>query len=182
MSSLVDVVDKTDTLTGVSIDSDEAHDKNLAHRCVAVFVFDMSGRLYLQVHKVSGGKLDHSVGGHVDSGEDYITAAKREMAEEINIEGVNLQTITEGYYSPERSRTHMFGIYECTAPKDWVFVPNDEVEEIYPEALEDIVLKMNKYPENFTGGFINTMAKYLAVKDLPYVLDHENITKDWRTK
>lgn len=158
-----DEVDKRDIPTGRKITKQQAHDEKLVHRCVAVFVFDKKGNLYVQPHVKSNGRLDHTVGGHVDDGEDYLTAAKREMAEEIGLEDVELEELATSYYSQERTQVHMFAIYRCTAPDDWVFEPNDEVHELKLMKLEEIVGQMNSNPENFTGGFINTMKKYLEV-------------------
>jgi ADP-ribose pyrophosphatase YjhB (NUDIX family) len=118
------------------------------------------------VHKKGGGLLDHAVGGHVDAGEDYQTAAYREADEELGIRDTEFQEVATGFYSDEKSYIHMFGIYECTPPDAWKFIPNDEVEEIFPETLENIVAKMERQPELFTGGFLNTMREYRKIKGL----------------
>jgi isopentenyldiphosphate isomerase len=164
--TLIDIVNRDDTPTGHQATKQEAHEQGLVHRCVAVYVFDEQGRLYVQVHKAGGGLLDHSVGGHVDAGEDYVTAAYRETAEELGIEGVELTEIATGFYSDEGSRIHVFGIYECQPGAGWKFTPNDEVEEIIPETLEGVIAKMEQTPELFTGGMINTMREYRRIKGL----------------
>ena len=173
MKEYFDEVDKDDVPTGRKVTKQEAHDNWIIHRCVAVFVFDDQGRLYVQEHLKSDRHLDHTVGGHVASGEDYKTAAIREAEEEIGLTGVALKEIMTGYYSLERRYIHMFGIYECVAPADWKFVPNDEVDVIYPLPVEEIVRAMNERPEKFTGGFINTMKKYLEVNKLPHKVEVE---------
>jgi hypothetical protein len=38
---------------------------------------------------------------------------------------------------------------------------------------------MNEAPSKFTPGFINTMAKYLEVKNLPYELGISSIRQNW---
>jgi len=169
MATLLDEVDMQDRLTGRQVTKQEAHDKRLLHRCVAIYVFDEQGCLYVQVHKKSGGLLDNSVGGHVDAGEDYFVAAKREGEEELGLHDVALRELTTGLYSDEGKYLHMFGLYECH-PKDWKFVPNDEVEQVIPMELEEIVVQMNDDPMRFTAGFIRTMRTYIDVKNLPLVL------------
>ncbi len=61
----------------------------LIHRTVHVIVTDSGGRLLLQkrpLHKdTQPGKWDTAVGGHVDPGEDYEQAARREMTEELGV-------------------------------------------------------------------------------------------------
>ncbi|MET0779346.1 MAG: hypothetical protein ABWY71_00775 [Candidatus Saccharimonadales bacterium] len=68
----VQEVDEHDKLTGRVFSRKAACDGSsmVLHRCAAVYVFDVQGRVYIQTHKKSG-RFDHSVGGHVDAGEVY---------------------------------------------------------------------------------------------------------------
>jgi 16S rRNA (adenine1518-N6/adenine1519-N6)-dimethyltransferase len=166
MSALLDIVDQDDQLIGRQASKQEAHDEKLIHRCVAVYVFDAQGRLYVQVHKKSGGLLDHSVGGHVDAGEDYATAAYREADEELGIRDVAFSELVTRLYSDEGTFIHMFGIYECQPGKDWLFQSNEEVAEIIPYEIKDIIALMEASPGRFTGGFINTMREYRRIKGI----------------
>lgn len=163
---LLDEVDEHDVPTGRQVTKQEAHDGKLWHRCIAIYVFDPQGRLYMQVHKKGGGLLDHSVGGHVDTGEDYKTAAYREAEEELGLQGEELTELATGYYSDEAVMMHRFGIYECHPGPNWKFVPNDEVEEIIPMTLEEVFAKVEASPELFTGGFRNTLKEYRRLKGL----------------
>ncbi len=65
----------------------------LLHPVVHLHVFNKNGQLYLQKRSknkdVQPGKWDTSVGGHIDSGEDVITALKREAFEELGIKNDN---------------------------------------------------------------------------------------------
>lgn len=166
MAKLTEIVDEQDNPTGQRVARQTAHDQRLPHRCIAIFVFDEQGRLYVQVHKKSEGLLDNSVGGHVDADETYDVAAKREGEEELGLHGVELQRLETGIYSDEGSYIHIFGLYECY-PESWHFVPNDEVEEIIPMAIEDIVQQMNQDPMRFTAGFICMLRAYIELKGLP---------------
>lgn len=158
-----DLVDEHDNVIGVT-DKPTAHASRQLHRVVAVYVFNSSGELYVQVHKKSGGRYDHSVGGHVSQGEDYATAASREADEEVGIKQPLTHLST--FYSDEGTYLHMFGLFECVADKSWHFQPNDEVEEIIPMKLDDVRSLMLSVPEKFTGGFIGTMREYCRVKGL----------------
>lgn len=158
---LIDLVDINDNVIGVT-DKPTAHAKKQIHRVAAVYVFNSAGQLYVQVHKSSGGLYDHSVGGHLSKGENYEAAAVREAEEELGI----LQPLTNHavFYSDEGKYLHMFGLLSCVADKHWKFIPNEEVEEIIPMKIEEIVSQMKHRPHLFTHGFINTMQEYLKVK------------------
>lgn len=186
MVEYFDVVDERDEPTGELTTKAEAHADGTIHRLVAVYVFDGNGRLYVQDHKASG-LLDHSVGGHVAAGEDYQVAAIREAEEELSLTNQQIQKVFTGLYSDERFdltvqttvQVHQFGIFECRPASDWLFAPNDEVETIMPMELSEVVRLMHETPGKFTPGFLNTMAKYLEVKQLPHTMDMEKIRRNW---
>jgi isopentenyldiphosphate isomerase len=83
-----DVVDGRDEVIGRA-PRREVHARGLWHRAIHVLVFDRSGRVFLQKRSLrkdsSPGLWDSSCSGHVDSGEDYDTAARRELGEEIGL-------------------------------------------------------------------------------------------------
>jgi isopentenyldiphosphate isomerase len=67
----------------------EVHATGLWHRAVHILVFDGGGRVFLQkrslLKDLSPGLWDSSCSGHLDAGEDYDTAAVRELGEEIGV-------------------------------------------------------------------------------------------------
>lgn len=160
---LFDLVDKQDNVIGVT-DKLTAHSTGQIHRVAAVYVFDKEGRLYVQVHKKSGGLYDHSIGGHISKGETYEEGAKREAEEELGITQP-LEKMSVFYSDEGEDMQHMFGLFRCVADNEWRFVPNDEVEQIVPMDLADIRALMSTNPEKFTGGFMNTMKEYLRIAD-----------------
>lgn len=85
---IFDVVDENDVVVGRKTRG-EVHAQKLMHRAVHVFVHDKKGQLLLQKRSmfkdVHPGTWDSSVAGHVDAGEDYQTAATRELEEEMGI-------------------------------------------------------------------------------------------------
>jgi isopentenyl-diphosphate delta-isomerase len=106
-----DVVNERDEVVRQALRRD-VHANHWWHRAVHVQVFDAGGRIFLQkrsmLKDLSPGLWDSSCSGHVDAGEDYDTAAVRELAEEI---GVRITT------PPER----WFRIDACE-PTGWEFV------------------------------------------------------------
>lgn len=82
---------------------EEAQAKNLVHRIVIVYIVNDRGNVLLQKRgpKVQfPNRWDHSAAGHVDAGEEYESAAKRELAEELGVEGIALQEVA--YYHKYR--------------------------------------------------------------------------------
>lgn len=67
----------------------DVHAHGWWHRAVHVMVFDAAGRVFLQkrsmLKDLSPGLWDSSCSGHLDAGEDYDTAARRELGEEIGV-------------------------------------------------------------------------------------------------
>ncbi|MDF2461634.1 MAG: hydrolase, partial [Candidatus Saccharibacteria bacterium] len=167
----LDRVNERDEIIGTT-DKVTAHRERHLHRVAAVFIFAPDGRLYVQHHKNSG-LLDNSVGGHVVKGESYDAAASREAAEEVGLN--DPLTYVTDVYTDDRSFTegvamHMIRLYECTPSPEWSFVPNDEVEELELMELEEVVDHVNERPEDFTRGFIRSLAAYIQVRHLPYKL------------
>lgn len=160
---LLDLVDENDVVIGVT-DKLVAHAKHQPHRIAAVFVFSKTGELYVQIHKKSGGRYDHSVGGHVLQGETYAAAAQREAKEELGITQLISEVTT--LYSSGGSCVHIVGLFECFVGEDWVFIPNDEVEEIIPIKLDDIRKMMIEKPEKFSSDFLATVREYCNLKGL----------------
>jgi isopentenyldiphosphate isomerase len=160
MAELLDIVNVDDRVIGIT-DKETAHQTGQLHRVVAVYVLNNIGELYVQIHKSSGGLFDHSVGGHVSSGESYEEAAIREADEELNITEPLTHLAT--FYSQDEPYRHMFGLFSCTVNEEWEFVPNDEVSEVVPMPIDNVFLLMKSNPEKFTGGFLNTMEEYLRI-------------------
>lgn len=96
---LVDIVDEEDCVVD-QVSRSEMRAHRLRHRAVFVAVTDGRGRLL--VHRRSPDKdvwpgwCDIAVGGVVVSGEDYLTAAHRELAEEIGIRADELVALDAG--------------------------------------------------------------------------------------
>jgi len=88
-ADIVDLVNENDEVVGRGLRSHCHGNPALIHRAVHVLVINIDGDLLLQLRAISKdiqpGKWDTSVGGHLDSGEDFHSAAVREMAEELGI-------------------------------------------------------------------------------------------------
>ncbi|MEM6822532.1 MAG: NUDIX domain-containing protein [Verrucomicrobiota bacterium] len=86
---LFDVVDNNDQIIGQQPRS-VVHAQGLFHRAVHILVFNKKDEVLLQLRSSTKDRhpntWDSSAAGHVDAGEDYLTAASREFAEELGTE------------------------------------------------------------------------------------------------
>ncbi len=85
---LFDIVDENDAVTGTAPRS-EVHAKGLFHRAAHIWIFNSKGEVLIQLRSPQKDRhpttWDSSAAGHVDSGENYDTAAAREVVEELGI-------------------------------------------------------------------------------------------------
>ncbi len=90
---IFDICDENDRVIGQARRAD-VHAQKLLHRAVHIWVFLPDGRLVTQRRSASKDEyplaLTSSASGHLDSGEDYQTAAVRELGEELGLRGVDL--------------------------------------------------------------------------------------------
>ena len=91
-----DVVDENDQVVRSEF-REVIHVNNLRHRAAHMLLFNASGELYLQKRSIwkdrNPARWDSSAAGHVDAGEDYLTAARRELQEELGIEAPPLTPV-----------------------------------------------------------------------------------------
>lgn len=82
----LDVVDRRNQVVGRERRG-VIHRRGLLHRAVHMLLQDGAGRFFLQRRSFTKdtfpGRWDSSASGHVDSGEDYDTAMRRELGEEL---------------------------------------------------------------------------------------------------
>jgi len=99
---IFDVLDEAGQVIGRATRAEVHQNPALIHRAVHILVFRPDGRLLLQrrsaAKDIDPGLWDSSVGGHVDAGEDYPTAARRELFEELGLADLSLQPLYDFIY------------------------------------------------------------------------------------
>lgn len=133
-------------------------------RVSRVFIFNSKNELLLQKrsqHVFAPGLYSESAAGHVDSGENYIQAARRELKEELGIDA-NLQFVCHYYYEEkvnDFSIKRFNNIY--TAQSEGPFTTDPEevesVEFFSPQELDHRILRS---PHDFPEGFIHAYQQY----------------------
>jgi len=165
---IYDLVDMDDRVIGRATRK-EIHQKNLIHRSVHIFVFNPEGWLFLQKRALSKdenpGFWDTSSAGHVDSGESYLTAANRELQEELGISEI-LQPFMRIKACAESHWEHVTA-YTCLTSQPIIINPA-EISEGRFWPLKEINATLEKKNNNFTSTFKIIFINYLK-EHLPFM-------------
>lgn len=159
MQEMFDIVDESDVVVGTAARSEVHGNPALIHRVAHVLVFNHSGELFLQkrveTKDVQPGRWDTSVGGHVDSGESYEDAARREMAEELSISDVDLEPLYD-YLHRNRYESEMVRTFRVT----WNGAIIPEPSEISEGRFWTFNEIDGADPTLFTPNFLDELTRY----------------------
>lgn len=88
-SELIDVLDENGVKTGEVLPRDEIHKRGLWHRAIVVAIVNEKNEILLQQRnekkEKNAGMWDISVAGHISAGQDSLSAAAREINEEVSV-------------------------------------------------------------------------------------------------
>lgn len=86
---LIDVLDENGIKTGKILTREEVHQKGLWHRIIVVAIVNENNEILIQQRSnnkdKNPGMWDISVTGHLSAGQDSLTAATREISEEVSV-------------------------------------------------------------------------------------------------
>ena len=163
----IQIVNENDEPIGQA-SMDEVYSKGLIHRIVWVFAEDVEGKILLQKRgpnvATNPNTWDFSAAGHVDAGEDYLTAASRELSEEVGLQGFELEEIE--YFRQNQA----FGDYKLDRfiKLFKTFVPvgtstainYDEVSEVCWLEISAVKQMIKDHKDQLTKDFIKYFTKY----------------------
>jgi isopentenyl-diphosphate Delta-isomerase len=164
---IIQIVDEHDQPSGGAT-KHEAWEKGLIHRVVRIMIEDKAGRVLLQkrskTQELFPGRWDNSVAGHVDEGEPYLDATKRELTEELGLKDC---PITEaGYYFVDftwegkrmrRFTTNYKVILDETTP---LTLQAAEVSETKWFSVEEIKKMINEHPDQVSDGLQQVFERF----------------------
>ncbi|WP_158838229.1 NUDIX hydrolase [Polaribacter sp. L3A8] len=161
MDELIDILTPEGKPTGKTALKSEAHKNGWFHATVHVWLFTSDEKIVLQkralTKKVFPGMWDISVAGHVGAGEHIITAAKREVLEEIGLQltekdlikiGTRIHQVTHANGIIDNEHHHVF-IAELKVSISTLTIQKEEVDAIQlfnlstlknTESLDNILL------------------------------------------
>ena len=164
---IIDVVNEKDEVIGNAPYSD-IYAKKLRHRIAHMFIFNDAGELALQLRSkrksFCPGAWSTSVGGHVQSGETYEIAVKRESMEEIGVVP-SVKFLAIDYYvnTPDRGGQIKFlGSFTSRFNGPFKITP-EEVERMEFFSLEKIREIITR-GENFHPELLFLLEKHYGIK------------------
>ena len=151
-TEMVDIVDDDDVVIA-TVTRARMRAERLQHRAVSIAVLGTDGRLL--VHRradnkdVWPGMWDIAAGGVVSAGENYDTAAARELAEELGVTGVELRPLGAGRYRDEAVALIGRG-YVAVSDGPFVFTDGEiaEVRWVDRTALAALMATERFVPDN----------------------------------
>lgn len=85
----IDVLDENGVKTGEILSRKEIHQRGLWHRAIAIAIINENNEILLQQRSMNketnAGLWDISVAGHISTGQDAVSAAAREINEEVSV-------------------------------------------------------------------------------------------------
>lgn len=157
-----DHVNEADEVVGTATRS-EIHRRRLWHRAIHIFVFRTSGELFLQRRSLNKdtapGKWVSSCSGHVDAGEDYDTAAARELEEELGIRPP--EDLRRVFKEPACRQTgyEFVQVYHCHSEGPFVLDEN-EISEGRWIGMEELDRWLREAPRDFAWSFVHLWGRY----------------------
>jgi isopentenyldiphosphate isomerase len=152
---IFDIVNERDEVIGRAPRS-EVHARALLHRAVHIHVLNALGEFFLQKRSKTKDREPSRWGaacsGHVDSGEDYDTAAMRELGEELGWKPTEpLKRILRIEACRETDQEFVW-VYRCNGEGPFT-LQADEVETGGWFSQEQIERWMAERPQDFTTAF-----------------------------
>lgn len=141
----------------------------LLHRSIRVVIWHPDGgKILLQKRAMTKdifpGRWDMAVGGHVDSGEDLLSAAYREMREELGLEAdLPLQ---EAYKIRVRNQMESEDVQAYQTVSDGPFrIREEELSSVRFFTLDELRFLSGSSPEMFTPLLLRELKKILPEAD-----------------
>lgn len=154
---LLDIVDEHDQIIGKDTKENKFR-KELITRNVAIFIKDTSGNFVIvkraPTKKVFPNLLDLAACGHVDLGESYEEAAKRELKEELGIQCnvAFLNKIFNEFTENNKKIKFFTGIYLGVCDDEAKL--SEETALFKKMSLSELRKAVYHNPELFTPGFV----------------------------
>jgi len=160
MTEYLDVVDEEDKVIGKATRA-ECHATGKIHRGVHILVFNSKGELFVGIRSMNKDLYPGAYGdvaGHIDAGENYEGAAKREMQEEIGIE-CDLEKISD-IKKRHGNDNENIRIYKCVHDGP-INLNLDEFDRSEFLPVEKVKKMIDEGDSIFAPGLVLSLKEYL---------------------
>lgn len=161
---LFDVVDEGDRVVGRATRG-EVHARGLLHRAVHVLLFNSWGELLLQKRSAHKDEFPlcytSSASGHLDAGESYEAAARRELQEELGL-NAELEFLGKIAASPQTANEHT-AVYRTVTDEVPRF-PAEEIAGLSFHSLDQIDQMLEREPQAFSPPLVEVLKLYRKVQ------------------
>lgn len=150
----------------------EVHARGLRHRALHIFVFNAAGELFLQKRSPwkdrHPDKWDSSAAGHLDAGETYADAARRELREELGLppdvaDRTELREVADLGPAREATGWEFIRLYVVDGAEGPFRPPPEEVAwgGFFPVSV--VAEWTERRPEDFAPGFLDCWRRWRAL-------------------
>ena len=126
----LDIVDGNNNVIGKETRAN-IHKQMLFHRAVHIIVLNTKGEMFIQkrsaIKDTYPNHWDVSSAGHLNVGEGYESAAKRELREELGIENIDLEYVSE-IKGSKATDFEFIKIFRCIYDGE-ITINNEEISE-----------------------------------------------------
>ena len=152
---LLDIVDEYGNKTGEVVEREKAHDLNLFHWEISVFLINDKKELLLQKRaatKRMNPNMWGSCAGHVDSGEGIEETALRELEEEIGIKFSidDLHVLEEMQVTKKEINSHLTRVYYIYYNGNDFKIQTEELSEVKWFNIDDVINMIKNNDETIT--------------------------------
>ena len=163
---LIKIVNENGDFTGQIMDKEEAHDKNLLHNEVAIFIINNDGKVLLQKRSANKRFAPNKWGlcaGHVDANESLEDAAIREIKEEVGLDVTPKELIPYGKreVTIRDSNSHITYFYyvKCNKKEDEFIIQEEELSEVRWFNIDEIINMIKEGKTSFKENKIKLFEK-----------------------
>ena len=161
------VVDEDDNVIGAASREECHSNAKLIHRSVYIFLVNSRGEILIQRRSVNKdlypGFYTASATGHVNYGEDYDIAAKRELREELGVDAPLRRLCKVKSFSDVEREISM--IYVCRYDGPIRFDRN-EIDEVVFMSIDNIERSLKTGDKKFAYGFKVAFKEFLRHRSL----------------
>ena len=161
------VVDEADNVIGAASREECHSNAKLIHRSVYIFLVNSRGEILIQKRSVNKdlypGFYTASATGHVNYGEDYDAAAKRELKEELGVDVPLRRLCKVKSFSDVEREISM--VYVCRYDGPIRFDRN-EIDEVIFMSIDDIERSLKTGDKKFAYGFKVAFKEFLRHRSL----------------